>query len=177
MPEAKKDGSDGETGFFDWDEDVHTLADGDQNKKKTALSRMKSTDIRAAQRRYCSCACLRISFAKRYVLALLGSCLFITVAVCFQHFVPQATPEEESIPGFPNYRANVQCWMWWAAALWHFVFIISMVIQLIPLLVSWWSKKFTGMRYERVKTRMEVTKSCAVHGACIDPGCLYSCCY
>ncbi|KAI8144727.1 hypothetical protein BJV82DRAFT_57389 [Fennellomyces sp. T-0311] len=116
---------------------------------------MTSSRIRAAKMRYCRCACLRISFAKRYVIALLGSCLFITVAVCFQHFVPRATPEEQATPGFHNYRANVQCWMWWAAGLWHFIFIISMVIELIPLLISWWSKTFTGLRYERVKTRME----------------------
>ncbi|KAI9029044.1 Mechanosensitive ion channel-domain-containing protein [Phycomyces nitens] len=95
---------------------------------------------------------------RRIILALSGSCMFAAIGVCIYLFLPYPTEEEKRDPNFRNVRSNVQCWMYWAAFMWHIGWVTTIVIELIPTVVSTWTKIFKGRRSESVKTYMEASQ-------------------
>ncbi|CAO3633413.1 unnamed protein product [Mucor hiemalis] len=105
-------------------------------------------------RRYC-CWHYLSQFMKRVVIAVIGSSIFITVGVCVYIYVPHPSEEDLADPEFTNVRANIQVWMFWAAFMWHIAWVVTFLIEAVPIVVYKWVKFFRGCRSEKVKTYME----------------------
>lgn len=147
--EKKQTNDDDDDDDFDWNDDP------DQPKprrRKTTRER-----IHEAMRRPC-CWNYLSPFAKRLIFAIVGSCLFISAAICVYALLPEPTDEERAQPGFKNIRSNLQCWLYWAAFQWHIFWLTTVIVEAVPSAVSLWTKLFKGRRSERVKSAMEVSK-------------------
>ncbi|KAG0171099.1 hypothetical protein DFQ30_001526 [Apophysomyces sp. BC1015] len=141
-----KRASDDDDDDFDWNDDPDQIK---PRRRKTTRER-----IQAAMARPC-CWNYLSPFMKRLLIALLGSAVFIAIAVCFYLLLPIPTEQEQSDANFKNVRSNVQCWMYWAAFMWHIGWLTTVLIELVPKVVSLWTKIFKGRRSERVKSNME----------------------
>ncbi|KAJ8662389.1 hypothetical protein O0I10_002083 [Lichtheimia ornata] len=144
--EKKQPDDDDDDDDFDWNDDP------DQPKprrRKTTRER-----IHAAMQRPC-CWNYLSPFAKRLIFAIVGSCIFISAAICVYALLPEPTEEERAQPGFKNVRSNLQCWLYWAAFQWHIFWLTTVVVEAVPSAVSLWTKLFKGRRSERVKSAME----------------------
>jgi hypothetical protein len=138
---------------FDWYENP------DEAKDTTNASlqrRSTSKRIRTAYNKYCCWNHLSTAM-KRFIIAIVGSIIFITIAVCVYVYFPRPTEAQLADPHFTNIRSNVQMWMYWAAFMWHFAWFSAFIIEAIPYLVIKWIVLFRGRRSERVKTSLEVT--------------------
>lgn len=137
---------------FDWN-------DSDANAdKQSARSVKQNTTFQRARRlyrKYCFWHYLSL-FMKRVVIAAIGSAIFITVGVCIYIYFPQPSPREEDDPNFKNIRDNVQVWMYWAAFMWHIVWLSTFITEAVPYIVTKWVQFFKGRRSEKVKSYMEV---------------------
>ncbi|KAI8143932.1 Mechanosensitive ion channel-domain-containing protein [Fennellomyces sp. T-0311] len=131
---------------FDWDDDEDQAR---PKRRKTTRQR-----IQDAMRRPC-CWSYLSPFTKRLIFALVGSCVFITPAVCVNLFLPVPTEEERADPNFKNVRSNLQIWLYWAAFVWHCGWATTVIVESVPSIVSLWTKIFKGRRSERVKSAME----------------------
>ncbi|KAI9278952.1 Mechanosensitive ion channel-domain-containing protein [Phascolomyces articulosus] len=131
---------------FDWNDDPDT-----PRPKRRKTTKQK---IQEAMRRPC-CWSYLSPFAKRVILALVGSCIFITPAVLVNQLLPVPTEEERADPNFKNVRSNLQLWLYWAASLHCAVWIVAVLVESVPAVVSLWTKVFKGRRSEKVKTAME----------------------
>lgn len=140
---------------FDWDDED----DIDKNKRITPEIERHHTvkRIRGMYRKYC-CWHYLSQFMKRVVIAVIGSSLFITVGVCVYIYVPHPSEEDLANPEFTNVRANIQVWMFWAAFMWHIAWVVTFLIEAVPIVVYKWVKFFRGRRSEKVKTYMEVIR-------------------
>ena len=136
---------------FDWNDDPDT-----PRPKRRKTTKQKIQD---AMRRPC-CWSYLSPFSKRFILALVGSCVFITPAVCVNQLLPVPTEEERADPDFKNVRSNLQLWLYWAASLHCAAWIVAVLVESVPAVVSLWTKMFKGRRSEKVKTAMEV--SCTI---------------
>ncbi|KAI7863363.1 Mechanosensitive ion channel-domain-containing protein, partial [Spinellus fusiger] len=125
---------------FDWNDD-------DQEKSKRDSSRL-------TLQKPC-CWHFLSPFMKRLIIAFIGSCVFISIAVCVYFLLPRPSETEMEDPNFTNVRSNVQLWMYWSAIMWHIGWITTVLIELFPSVVSLWTKCFWGRRSERVKSAME----------------------
>ncbi|EPB89904.1 hypothetical protein HMPREF1544_03287 [Mucor circinelloides 1006PhL] len=136
---------------FDWN-------DSDANAdKQSARSVKQNTTFQRARRlyrKYCFWHYLSL-FMKRVVIAAIGSAIFITVGVCIYIYFPQPSPREEDDPNFKNIRDNVQVWMYWAAFMWHIVWLSTFITEAVPYIVTKWVQFFKGRRSEKVKSYME----------------------
>ncbi|KAI8968319.1 Mechanosensitive ion channel-domain-containing protein [Mycotypha africana] len=132
---------------FDWNDDPDQQAK--PKRRKTARERFT-----AVMRRPC-CWHYLSPIVKRILIALFGSCMFITVAIVIYFTLPEPTEAQQQDPNFTNIRSNVQCWMYWAAFMWHIFWITTWMLDLVPSIVSLWTKLFRGRRSERVKSYME----------------------
>ncbi|KAI9308763.1 hypothetical protein BJ944DRAFT_155602 [Cunninghamella echinulata] len=132
---------------FDWNDDPD---------KPTTLNRKitKRERIQKAMQRPC-CWSYLSSFMKRLIIGLIGSLIFVAIALLVYYYLPTPTEEEQNDPRFANIRSNVQLWMYWAAFMWHIGWITSMILEAIPSIVSLWVKIFVGRRSEKVKSRLE----------------------
>ncbi|KAF7725863.1 hypothetical protein EC973_009195 [Apophysomyces ossiformis] len=131
---------------FDWNDDP------DQPKparRKTTRERIQAVMATPCCWHYLS------PFMKRLLIALFGSAVFIAIAVCFYLLLPIPTEAEQNDVNFKNVRSNVQCWMYWAAFMWHIGWLTTVFIELVPKVVSLWTKIFKGRRSESVKSNME----------------------
>ncbi|KAI8978039.1 Mechanosensitive ion channel-domain-containing protein [Pilobolus umbonatus] len=130
---------------FDWnaDPDVKPI------RRQTTLRKLKGFIDRPCCWHYLS------PLVKRVFIAISGSVMFVGIAIIIYFTLPAATEEERARPGFKNIRSNVQCWMYWAAFMWHAVWITLIVSDLLPSLISHFTKKFTGRRSEKIKTYLE----------------------
>jgi hypothetical protein len=132
---------------FDWNDDP------DQTKpkrRKTARERFTAAMKNPCWWHYLSPA------MKRIIIAVLGSVLFVVIAVVIYITLPEPTEAQKQDPNFNNVRSNLQCWMYWAAFMWHIFWIMTFLLDMIPSLVSLWAKLFHGRRSEKVKSYMEV---------------------
>ncbi|KAI8366880.1 Mechanosensitive ion channel-domain-containing protein [Blakeslea trispora] len=131
---------------FDWDDDP------DQIKPK----RRRTTKERLAAAMQQPCCWSYLSpIVKRIIIAICGSCVFIVVAIVIYLTLPKATEEQLHDPNFTNVRSNVQCWMYWAAFMWHIYWVSTLLLDLVPSVISLWTKFFHGRRSEKVKSYME----------------------
>ncbi|GAA5813923.1 hypothetical protein MFLAVUS_007412 [Mucor flavus] len=131
---------------FDWNDDPDQVK---PKRRKTARERFT-----AAMRNPC-CWHYLSPLIKRVIIAILGSCVFIVVAIVIFLTLPEPTEAEQADPNFKNIRSNVQCWMYWAAFMWHIYWITTFVLDVVPPIVSLFSKLFHGRRSEKVKSYME----------------------
>ncbi|ORX54537.1 hypothetical protein DM01DRAFT_265779 [Hesseltinella vesiculosa] len=129
---------------FDWNDDPDK-----PKRRKTTRERIQHAMSRPCCWHYLSPA------MKRIILAVTGSAVFIAVAVAIYLLLPQPTDQQKQDPNFPNVRANVQLWMYWAAFMWHIGWITTLFVELVPSCVSLWTKIFRGRRSEKVKSSME----------------------
>lgn len=138
---------------FDWNEDP--AADQPQIKRrKTARQLLQLIACRP------SCCWRYLSpFSKRLILALVGSIVFSTPAICVNLLMAVPSEEERTLPDFKNMRSNLQCWLYWTAFQWHIGWVTTVFVEIIPAVVSMWTKLFKGRRSERVKSAMEVTRA------------------
>lgn len=134
---------------FDWDDDPDQVK---PKRRKTARERFT-----AAMKRPC-CWNYLSPLIKRIIIAIVGSCIFIIIAVVIYYTLPEPTEAEKSDPNFKNIRSNVQCWMYWAAFMWHIYWISTFMLDMVPSVVSLFSKFFHGRRSEKVKSYMEVSQ-------------------
>lgn len=132
---------------FDWNDDPDQPR---PKRRKTTRQR-----IQEAMRRPC-CWSYLSPVTKRFIFALVGSCVFITPAVCVNLLLPVPTEAERQDPNFKNVRSNLQCWLYWAAFQWHIGWVTTVVVEMVPSIVSMWTKMFRGRRSEKVKSAMEV---------------------
>ncbi|KAI7903201.1 Mechanosensitive ion channel-domain-containing protein [Cokeromyces recurvatus] len=132
---------------FDWNDDPDQAAK--PKRRKTAKERFQ-----AAMKNPC-CWHYLSPVIKRLIIAILGSCLFITIAVVIFATLPEPTEAQKADPNFKNIRSNVQCWMYWAAFMWHIFWVTTFMLDLVPSIVSLWTKLFKGRRSEKVKSYME----------------------
>lgn len=135
---------------FDWDDDPDQVK---PKRRKTARERFT-----AAMKNPC-CWHYLSPFIKRLTIALLGSCMFVVVAIVIYFTLPQPTQAQMDDPNFTNVRSNVQCWMYWAAFMWHIFWITTFIMDIVPSVVSLFSKMFHGRRSEKVKSYMEVSSN------------------
>lgn len=138
---------------FDWEDD-----DENQTEECKAASIKRHATVKRMKgvyKKYC-CWHYLSQFMKRVVIAVVGSTIFITVGVCVYLYVPIPSQEDLASPEFTNIRANVQVWMYWAAFMWHIAWIVTFLIQAVPIVVYKWVKFFRGRKSEKVKTYMEV---------------------
>ncbi|CAO3635676.1 unnamed protein product [Cunninghamella blakesleeana] len=143
----QSNGSDGDDDDeFDWNDDP--------DKPKLNRKVTKRERFQKAIRTPC-CWHYLSSFMKRLIIGLLGSLIFIAVALVVFFYLPVPTDEEKNDPHFANVRSNVQLWMYWSAFMWHIGWITSMIIEIVPSIVSLWVKLFVGRRSEKVKSRLE----------------------
>lgn len=133
---------------FDWNDDPDQVK---PKRRKTAKERFQSVMKNPCCWHYLS------PIVKRILIAVFGSCLFIVVAVVIFATLPEPTQEQLNDPNFKNVRSNVQCWMYWAAFMWHIFWLTTFMLDLGPSIVSLWTKLFKGRRSERVKSYMEVS--------------------
>ncbi|KAI9476278.1 MAG: Mechanosensitive ion channel-domain-containing protein [Benjaminiella poitrasii] len=131
---------------FDWNDDPDQVK---PKRRKTARERFQ-----AAMQNPC-CWHYLSPVIKRLIIAILGSCIFITIAVVIFATLPEPTEAEKADPSFKNIRSNVQCWMYWAAFMWHIFWVTTFMLDLVPSIVSLWTKLFKGRRSEKVKSYME----------------------
>ncbi|CAO3592882.1 unnamed protein product [Absidia cylindrospora] len=146
----KKDvnrGDDDDDDEFDWNDDPDAPAK--PKRRKTARER-----IQAVMKKPC-CWHFLSPFMKRLIIAATGSLIFIAIAVSTYLLLPKPTTSEENNPDFANVRSNVQCWMYWAAFMWHIGWITTVFVEIVPSFVSLWTKIFVGRRSEKVKSSME----------------------
>ncbi|KAI9259072.1 hypothetical protein BY458DRAFT_541266 [Sporodiniella umbellata] len=141
---AVEDDSDRE---FDWNDDPDSAIK--PTRRRTARERFQ-----AAMKTPC-CWHYLSPLLKRIIIAFLGSCLFIVVAVVIYFTLPSPTKEEQQNPDFKNVRSNVQCWMYWAAFMWHIFWVTTFALDSVPAIVSLWIKIFRGRRSEKAKSYME----------------------
>ena len=132
---------------FDWDDDPDQVK---PKRRKTTKERLA-----AAMQRPC-CWSYLSPIIKRIIIAVCGSCVFIVVAIAIYLTLPKPTEEQLKDPNFTNIRSNVQCWMYWAAFMWHVYWVSTLFLDLVPSVVSLWTKFFHGRRSEKVKSYMEV---------------------
>lgn len=132
---------------FDWNDDPDQVK---PKRRKTARERFT-----AAMKNPC-CWHYLSPIIKRIIIAILGSCIFIVIAVVIYATLPQPTEAQLADPNFTNVRSNVQCWMYWAAFMWHIFWITTFMLDMVPSIVSLWTKLFKGRRSEKVKSYMEV---------------------
>jgi hypothetical protein len=135
---------------FDWNDDPDQVK---PKRRKTARERFT-----AAIKRPC-CWHFLSPFIKRLIIALLGSCIFVVIAIVIYFTLPQPTQAQMNDPNFTNIRSNVQCWMYWAAFMWHIFWLTTFIMDFVPSIVSLFSKFFHGRRSEKVKSYMEVSSS------------------
>jgi hypothetical protein len=133
---------------FDWNDDPGQVK---PKRKNTARERFT-----AAMQSPC-CWHYLSPILKRIVIAILGSCIFIILAVVIYVILPAPTEAQLQDPNFTNIRSNGQCWMYWAAFMWHIFWITTFLLDMVPSAVSLWIKLFYGRRSEKVKSYMEVT--------------------
>lgn len=133
---------------FDWDDDPDQVK---PKRRKTARERFT-----AAMKNPC-CWHYLSPILKRIIIAILGSCIFIVVAIVIYVTLPEPTEAQLADPNFTNIRSNVQCWMYWAAFMWHIFWITTFMLDMVPSIVSLWTKLFKGRRSEKVKSYMEVS--------------------
>ncbi|KAI8381304.1 uncharacterized protein BYT42DRAFT_613094 [Radiomyces spectabilis] len=131
---------------FDWNEDPDQPR---PRRRKTA--RQKFHEV---MQRPC-CWHFLSPFMKRFIIAVTGSIVFLGIAISSYVFLPPPTSGEREQPEFKNVRSNVECWMLWAAFMWHIGWLTTMVVELVPSAVSLWTKVCKGRRSEHVKTRLE----------------------
>ncbi|CAO3674803.1 unnamed protein product [Rhizopus stolonifer] len=142
QPEEEED-SDRE---FDWNDDPDHVK---PKRRKTARERFQ-----AAMNNPC-CWHYLSPLLKRIIIAILGSCMFIIVAIIIYFTLPKPTEAEQQNPDFKNIRSNVQCWMYWAAFMWHIFWVTTFALDSVPSIVSLWIKIFRGRRSEKAKSYME----------------------
>ncbi|CEG65196.1 hypothetical protein RMATCC62417_02028 [Rhizopus microsporus] len=131
---------------FDWNDDPDQVK---PKRRKTAKERFQ-----AAMRNPC-CWHYLSPLLKRIIIAIFGSCMFIIVAIVIYFTLPKPTDAEQQNPLFKNVRSNVQCWMYWAAFMWHIFWVTTFTLDSVPSIVSLWIKTFRGRRSERAKSYME----------------------
>ncbi|CAO0793554.1 unnamed protein product [Mucor circinelloides] len=131
---------------FDWNDDPDQVK---PKRRKTARERFT-----AAMKNPC-CWHYLSPIIKRVIIAILGSCIFIAIAVVIYATLPEPTEAQLADPNFTNVRSNVQCWMYWAAFMWHIFWITTFMLDMVPSIVSLWTKLFKGRRSEKVKSYME----------------------
>ncbi|CEG76756.1 hypothetical protein RMATCC62417_11613 [Rhizopus microsporus] len=134
---------------FDWNDDPDQVK---PKRRKTAKERFQ-----AAMRNPC-CWHYLSPLLKRIIIAIFGSCMFIIVAIVIYFTLPKPTDAEQQNPLFKNVRSNVQCWMYWAAFMWHIFWVTTFTLDSVPSIVSLWIKTFRGRRSERAKSYMESLK-------------------
>lgn len=141
---------------FDWNDDPDQVK---PKRRKTAKERFQ-----AAMKNPC-CWHYLSPVLKRIIIALFGSCVFIIVAVVIYFTLPEPTEAQLADPSFTNIRSNVQCWMYWAAFMWHIFWVTTFILDMVPSMISLWTKLFKGRRSEMVKSYMEVheTKFCVCY--------------
>ncbi|KAG2224176.1 hypothetical protein INT45_001294 [Circinella minor] len=144
--QEEKENKGDEDDEFDWNDDPDT-----PRPKRRKTTKQKIQD---AMRQPC-CWSYLSPFSKRFILALVGSCVFITPAVCVNQLLPVPTEEEKADPDFKNVRSNLQLWLYWAASLHCAAWIVAVLVESVPAVVSLWTKMFKGRRSEKVKTAME----------------------
>lgn len=132
---------------FNWDDDPDQVK---PKRRKTARERFTAVMKTPCCWNYLS------PLLKRIIIAILGSCMFIIIAVVIYLTLPEPTESEKLDPNFKNIRSNVQCWMYWAAFMWHIYWGTTFILDIVPSTVSLFSKMFHGRRSERVKSYMEV---------------------
>jgi hypothetical protein len=132
---------------FDWNDDPDQVK---PKRRKTAKERFQ-----AAMKNPCCWHYLSPGL-KRILIALFGSCIFIVVAIVIYFTLPEPTEAQLSDPTFTNVRSNVQCWMYWAAFMWHIFWLTTFILDMVPSMISLWTKAFKGRRSEMVKSYMEV---------------------
>lgn len=132
---------------FDWNDDPDQVK---PKRRKTARERFT-----AAMKKPC-CWHYLSPLLKRIIIAILGSCMFIVIAIVIFFALPEPTESQKLDPNFKNIRSNVQCWMYWAAFMWHIYWVTTFMMDVIPSAVSLFSKLFHGRRSEKVKSYMEV---------------------
>ncbi|KAI8636994.1 Mechanosensitive ion channel-domain-containing protein [Parasitella parasitica] len=139
-PDADSDGE------FDWNDDPDQVK---PKRRKTARERFTAAIKRPCCWHYLS------PILKRIIIAILGSCIFVAIAVVIYATLPEPTEAQLADPKFTNVRSNVQCWMYWAAFMWHIFWITTFMLDMVPSIVSLWTKLFKGRRSEKVKSYME----------------------
>ncbi|KAG1446026.1 hypothetical protein G6F56_009711 [Rhizopus delemar] len=87
---------------FDWNDDPDHVK---PKRRKTARERFQ-----AAMNNPC-CWHYLSPLLKRIIIAILGSCMFIIVAIVIYFTLPKPTEAEQQNPDFKNIRSNVQCWI------------------------------------------------------------------
>lgn len=132
---------------FDWNDDPDHIK---LKRRKTTKERLQ-----AAIRNPC-CWHYLSPLLKRVIIAFLGSCIFVIIAIIIYFALPKPTQAERQNPDFKNIRSNVQCWMYWSAFMWHIFWITTFALDSVPSIVSLWIKIFRGRRSERAKSYMEV---------------------
>lgn len=142
---AEDDDSDRE---FDWNDDPDQVK---PKRRKTARERFTAVMKNPCCWHYLS------PVLKRIIIAILGSCVFIVIAVVIFMTMPAPTEAQLQDPNFTNVRSNVQCWMYWSAFMWHIFWLTTFLLDMVPAFVSLWTKLFHGRRSEKVKSYMEVT--------------------
>ncbi|KAI8970443.1 hypothetical protein BDF20DRAFT_838801 [Mycotypha africana] len=144
---------------FEWDQTsdeeddsgfLHRAASSSTEKECRRFFRQ----ARTAYNKYC-CWNYLSHFMKQVIIAVIGSSLFTTAAVCVNIFSPCPTFQYEVDPNFTNIRSNDQILLYWAAFMWGFSWITIFTIEAIPIVVSKWCKTFLSHRSEQVKTNME----------------------
>ncbi|KAI7871625.1 hypothetical protein BDF14DRAFT_1762994 [Spinellus fusiger] len=131
---------------FDWNDDP------DQNKvEKRRLAR----EHLHRSNHYYNCWYYLSPFIRRSILAMLGSCFFIIIGVCIHLLIPHVTTEERNHKEFIDIRSHLQCWLYWAAFMWHISWFTVLVIELVPTMISKWTKAFNGRCSESLKNYME----------------------
>lgn len=136
---------------FDWNDDPDQVK---PKRRKTARERFTAVMKTPCCWHYLS------PLLKRVIIALLGSCMFIVIAIVIYLTLPQPTESQKLDPNFKNVRSNVQCWMYWAAFMWHIYWVTTFLMDMLPSIVSLFSKLFHGRRSEKVKSYMEVEYYC-----------------
>ncbi|KAG0749985.1 hypothetical protein G6F57_004550 [Rhizopus arrhizus] len=107
---------------FDWNDDPDHIK---LKRRKTTKERLQ-----AAIRNPC-CWHYLSPLLKRVIIAFLGSCIFVIIAIIIYFALPKPTQAERQNPDFKNIRNSV------------------------PSIVSLWIKIFRGRRSERAKSYME----------------------
>ncbi|KAI7888946.1 Mechanosensitive ion channel-domain-containing protein [Mucor mucedo] len=131
---------------FNWDDDPDQVK---PKRRKTARERFTAVMKTPCCWHYLS------PLLKRVIIAILGSCMFIIIAIVIYLTLPEPTESQKLDPNFKNIRSNVQCWMYWAAFMWHIYWGTTFILDIVPSTVSLFSKLFHGRRSEKVKSYME----------------------
>ncbi|CAO3610461.1 unnamed protein product [Cunninghamella echinulata] len=132
---------------FDWFEN---------DRQQDKLKRSKSSIRRAKHKNVRQPCCWHFltPYMKRFLICFIGSFTFIIIAVLAHVYLPEGTIQQQSDSNFKNVSKNVQAWMWWAAFMWSISWITSIVSQLIPSIVRYFTKSITGSQSENVKTKL-----------------------